>query len=97
MIIALVNEAPDDLPVGALVNLLVEGGVQATHALPIIDGEFRTAVAGWRSSGTITSVAQLLDPTAGYQWPRGDAPARLRSTSSRGSPGGFGRRQPATT
>jgi hypothetical protein len=61
MIIALLNHAPDELPVGALVDLLVDGGVQVTHALPIIDGEFRTAVAGWRSSGTIASVAPYLD------------------------------------
>jgi hypothetical protein len=76
MIIALVNEAPDELPVGTLVDLLVDGGVQATHALPIIDGEFRTAVAGWRSSGTIASVAPYLD--ARRQVPLAEGAALLR-------------------
>jgi hypothetical protein len=75
MIIALVNEPPE-LPVGALVDLLVDGGVQATHALPIIDGEFRTAVAGWRSSGTIASVAPYLDTRR--QVPLAEGAALLR-------------------
>lgn len=76
MIIALVNDAPDELPVGALVDLLVDGGIQATHALPIVDEEFRTAVAGWRNPGTIALVAPHLDVRRHV--PLAEGPALLR-------------------
>ena len=76
MIIALVNDAPHELPVGALVDLLVDGGIQATHALPIVDEVFRTAVAGWRNPGTIALVAPHLDVRR--QVPLAEGPALLR-------------------
>ena len=61
LVIALIKAPPDKLPVGTLIDILVDGGLQATYALPIIDGEFRTAVAAWRSSGKMASVAPHLD------------------------------------
>jgi hypothetical protein len=62
VVVVLVEPEPVRLPVGALIDVLVTGGIQALHALPISEDGLGTAIAGLRSAGEMASIAPYLDP-----------------------------------
>ena len=61
-VVILVAPSPEQVPVGTLVDILVAGGVQALHALPVTEDDLGTVIAGRRSLGEAASIAPYLDP-----------------------------------
>ena len=60
-VVILVEPEPDILPVGAVVDMLVAGGIQAVQATPISAERLGTAILGRRNSGDVTSISAYLD------------------------------------
>ena len=54
--------APELMPVGVLMDLLVAGGIHALHAVPISEYMLGTVVVGCRSSGDVAFIALNLNP-----------------------------------
>jgi hypothetical protein len=61
-VVILVEPEPDHLPVGAVVDLLVAGGIQAVQAAPVSADSLGTAILGRRSIGDVASISPYLDP-----------------------------------
>jgi hypothetical protein len=78
-VVILVEPAPDLLPVGAVVDLLVAGGILAIQAAPISAERLGTAILGWRSSGDIASISPHLDPRRQLSLTPGAAMLRLNA------------------
>ena len=76
-VVLLVEPSPELLPVGAMVDLLVGGGIHALHALPLSEPLIGTAVVGRRSNGEAASIAPYLDPRRELGLTSGDAMLRI--------------------
>lgn len=61
-VVILVEPSPEQVPVGTVVDVLVAGGVQALHALPLTEDGLGTVIAGRRSSGEAAAIAPYLAP-----------------------------------
>ena len=60
--VILVEPSPEQVPVGTVVDILVAGGVQALHALPLTEDGLGTVIAGRRSIGEAAAIAPYLAP-----------------------------------
>jgi hypothetical protein len=78
-VVILVEPAPDLLPVGAVVDILVVGGIHAVQAAPISAQRLGTAIFGWRSSGDFASISPHLDPRRELSLTPGAALLRLHA------------------
>jgi hypothetical protein len=61
-VVILVAPPPEQVPVATLVDILVAGGVQVLHALPVSEDDLGTVIAGRRSIGEAASIAPYLNP-----------------------------------